>query len=92
MTEREVREFVGVIAARKAAKGFLVTSGVFAPEAKEFSEKIPQLEMIDGHDLLQMVGRCPKCRAGLQPKQGKYGLFLSCVRYPACDGALNLAA
>ena len=92
MTEREVREFVGVIAARKAAKGFLVTSGVFAPEAKAFSEKIPQLEMIDGHDLLQMVGRRPKCRAGLQPKQGKYGLFLSCVRYPACDGALNLAA
>jgi restriction system protein len=92
VTEREVREFVGVIAARKAAKGFLVTSGVFAPEAREFSEKVPQLEMIDGRDLLQMVGRCPKCGAGLQPKQGKYGLFLSCVRYPECNGALNLAA
>ena len=92
VTEKEVREFVGVIAARKAVKGFMVTSGVFAPEASEFGAKIPQLEMIDGHDLLQMVGRCPKCKAGLEPKQGKYGLFLSCVRYPACDGALNLAA
>jgi hypothetical protein len=92
VTEREVREFVGVIAARKAVKGFLVTSGVFEPQAKEFGEKIPQLEMIDGHDLLSMVGRCPKCKAGLEPKQGKYGLFLSCVRYPSCDGALNLAA
>lgn len=92
VTEREVREFAGVIAARKAAKGYIVTSGVFAAEAAEFGEKIPQLEMIDGHDLLQMVGRCPKCKAGLEPKQGKYGLFLSCVRYPACDGALNLAA
>lgn len=92
VNEREVREFAGVIAARKVAKGFVVTSGVFAPEAREFGEKIAQLEMIDGKDLLEMVGRCPKCKAGLQPKQGKYGLFLSCVRYPACDGALNLAA
>jgi restriction system protein len=89
---KAVREFAGVIAAHKADKGFLVTSGVFAPEAQEFGEKIAQLEMIDGQGLLQMVGRCPKCKAGLQPKQGKYGLFLSCVRYPACDGALNLAA
>lgn len=92
VTEREVREFAGVLAARKADKGFIVTSGVFEPKAEEFAEKIPQLELIAGDDLLQMVGRCPRCKAGLEPKQGKYGLFLSCVRYPACDGALNLAA
>jgi restriction system protein len=92
VTEAEVREFAGVITARKAVKGYLVTSGVFAPEAAEFGEKIPQLEMIDGNDLLAMVGRCPKCKAALQPKQGKYGLFLSCVRFPVCDGAVNLAA
>jgi len=92
VTELEVREFAGVITARKAAKGYLVTSGVFAPEAAEFGEKIAQMDLIDGNDLLAMVGRCPKCKAGLQPKQSKHGLFLSCVRYPDCDGALNLAA
>jgi ssDNA-binding Zn-finger/Zn-ribbon topoisomerase 1 len=92
VTEKEVREFAGVIAARKAPKGFLVTSGVFAPEAVEFAEKVPQIDLIAGDELLQMVGRCPKCKAAVEPKQGKFGLFLSCVRYPACDGALNLAA
>lgn len=92
VTAKEVREFAGVIAARKAAKGFLVTSGVFAPDATEFADKVPQLELVAGNDLLQMLGRCPKCKAPFVPRQGKFGVFLSCVRYPACDGALNLAA
>jgi restriction system protein len=90
--ERDVREFVGVIAQRKAMKGFLVTSGVFTPEATQFAEKVPQLELIAGDDLLAMVGRCPKCKGPVAPKHGKHGVFLSCVRYPDCAGALNLAA
>jgi restriction system protein len=90
--EREVREFAGVFASRKATKGYVVTSGVFTPQAVEFAERIAGLELIAGDELLQMVGRCPKCKAALEPKHGKYGLFLSCVRYPACDGALKLAA
>jgi restriction system protein len=89
---REVREFAGVITAGRLMKGFFVTSGVFTPEATEFAEKIPQLELIDGAELLVMFGHCPKCRASIEPKHGKYGVFLSCVRYPECDGALNLAA
>jgi len=89
---REVREFVGVISAGKLMKGFFVTSGVFSPEATEFASKVPQLELIDGADLLVMFGHCPKCRAAVEPKRGKHGVFLSCVRHPDCDGALNLAA
>jgi restriction system protein len=89
---REVREFAGVITAGKLMQGFFVTSGVFTPEATEFAAKVSQLELIDGADLLVMFGHCPKCRASVEPKPGKYGVFLSCVRYPECDGALNLAA
>lgn len=89
---RDVREFVGVITAGKLMKGFFVTSGVFTPEATEFAGKVPQLELVDGADLLSMFGHCPKCRASIEPKRGKYGVFLSCVRYPDCDGALNVAA
>jgi restriction system protein len=89
---RDVREFVGIIAAGKLMKGFFVTSGIFTPEAAEFAAKVPQLELIDGADLLVMFGHCPKCRASVEPKHGRHGVFLSCVRYPACDGALNLAA
>jgi restriction system protein len=89
---RDVREFAGVLTAGKLMKGFFVTSGVFTPEATEFAAKISQLELIDGADLVVMFGHCPKCRASIEPKRGKYGVFLSCVRYPACDGAINLAA
>jgi ssDNA-binding Zn-finger/Zn-ribbon topoisomerase 1 len=89
---REVREFAGVITAGKLMKGFFVTSGVFTPEATELAEKVPQLDLIDGAELLVMFGHCPKCRASIEPKHGKFGVFLSCVRYPECDGALNLAA
>jgi len=89
---REVREFVGVITAGKLMKGFFVTSGVFTPEATEFAAKVAQLELIDGADLLVMFGHCTKCRASLEPRHGKYGVFMSCVRYPDCDGALKLAA
>jgi restriction system protein len=90
--ERELREFAGVIAARKVWKGFMVTSGVFTTEAIEFAEKLPQVELIAGDDLQRMIGRCPKCKGPLTPKRGRYGVFLSCARYPDCDGALNLAA
>jgi restriction system protein len=89
---RDVREFAGVLTAGKLMKGFFVTSGVFTPEATEFAAKISQLELIDGADLVVMFGHCPKCRASIEPKRGKYGVFLSCVRYPACDGAISLAA
>jgi DNA helicase-4 len=35
---------------------------------------------------------CPKCSAGwLVERRGKYGNFLGCVRYPACDGKAQLA-
>ena len=32
---------------------------------------------------------CPKCGAPTRPKTGIYGPFLSCIRFPACRGALN---
>src|SRR5207244_11639036 len=88
----DVRQFVGVITAGKLMKGFFVTSGVFTPEATEFAAKVPQLELIDGADLLVMFGHCPKCRASVEPKHGKDGLFLSCFRLPDHAGAANLAA
>ncbi len=32
--------------------------------------------------------KCPKCGAGMTIKLGRSGKFLSCSRYPDCDGAL----
>ncbi len=33
---------------------------------------------------------CPKCNAGMDIKLGRGGKFLSCERYPECDGALTI--
>ena len=34
--------------------------------------------------------RCPKCGGPMVYRQGRRGVFLSCKRFPECDGALNL--
>ena len=32
---------------------------------------------------------CPRCGAPTRPRNGRYGPFLGCSRYPACRGTLN---
>lgn len=34
--------------------------------------------------------KCPKCGGSMQIKLGKNGKFLSCAKYPDCDGALMM--
>ncbi len=33
---------------------------------------------------------CPKCKSPMMVKLGRSGKFLSCTRYPECDGALTM--
>jgi len=33
---------------------------------------------------------CPTCQEPLIKKTGRYGPFLACAKYPACDGVVNL--
>lgn len=38
-------------------------------------------------------GVCPKCGKGLMvERKGRYGAFLGCNRFPACDGKMRLSA
>jgi ssDNA-binding Zn-finger/Zn-ribbon topoisomerase 1 len=48
----------------------------------------PQLA-VPGSDK-QPYPRCPICGAEMARKRGKYGPFLSCVRYPTCKGSCDL--
>lgn len=34
--------------------------------------------------------KCPKCKSLMQIKLGKAGKFLSCAKFPECDGALTI--
>jgi restriction system protein len=49
-----VRELYGVMAAKGAAGGYVVTSGVFTDEAKRFAEG-REIELIDGEQLFGMI-------------------------------------
>jgi hypothetical protein len=33
---------------------------------------------------------CPLCRSSMVKKRGRYGSFLSCVRFPTCRGTIDL--
>src|SRR5574340_65233 len=68
-----VRELYGVMAASGAAGGFVVTSGVFTREAKDFAEG-RNIELVDGAELNEIIRRvqpqaaaAPKLYATPQP-------------------------
>jgi restriction system protein len=90
--ERALREFVGVIVAEKADRGFFVTSRVFSPEAVDYAARVPLLELVAGDELFGNLERCPDCGSEMRIKPSRRGPFLSCVRYPDCKGARNLPA
>lgn len=51
-----VRELYGVMAAAGAAGGFVVTSGVFTQESKDFASG-RNIELVDGAELKQIINR-----------------------------------
>jgi len=51
---KPVRELLGVVTSRKAAKGILITSGRFTRDAKNFEHR-GQLELITGSGLLELI-------------------------------------
>lgn len=53
-------------------------------ESKESIEKITNIAVADSKF------KCPKCGSGMVVKLGRGGKFLSCNRYPDCDGALTI--
>lgn len=53
----------------------------------EAKESIPKLTTLGTADPKFV---CPKCGSSLDIKLGRGGKFLSCSRYPDCDGALTL--
>lgn len=60
-----VREHYGVMAAKGAAGGFVVTSGAFTSEAKAFTDG-RNVRLVDGHKLVGLIPSYPSCR-GTRP-------------------------
>lgn len=60
--------------------------GPFQKDLKE-KESIDKLTTLEDAD---PKWKCPKCGSGMVIKLGRGGKFMSCSRYPDCDGALTI--
>lgn len=84
-----VRELLGVMTAKRATSGILITSGVFTQEAKNFAADKP-IDLVDGTQLLQLIGQVQKERvispestpANLCPKCGGEMVMRTAQRGP----------
>ena len=77
-----VRELLGVMTAKHATSGILITSGVFTQEAKNFAADKP-IDLVEGNQLLQLIGNLQK-RGVTSPKPAPANLC------PKCGGEMVL--
>jgi len=89
-----VRELLGVVVSRKAAKGILVTSGRFTAEARRFASQNPQIELVDGPRLAELVAAVrterPAATADAQPATSAGIPGNTQPACPACGAAMIL--
>jgi len=85
-----VRELYGVMAAKGAAGGFIVTSGSFTQEAQEFAQG-RNVKLLNGPQLHALLKRASKDEKGRNPKRSLLAPLLvdwalpalrDCVRRP----------
>lgn len=92
-----VRELYGLMAARGAAGGFVVSAGSYTKDARDFASG-REIALIDGDQLSAEVRRqagatplCPQCSTKMVLRRVQGGTragsrFWGCPRFPACRG------
>jgi len=99
-----VRQLYGVMAARGATGGFVVTSGDFSTDARIFANG-RNIELMNAGKLLSIMGKpqpevtapdCPSCGSPMVQRVARQGAragrsFWGCPKYPACRGTRDLS-
>ncbi|MOA33307.1 Restriction endonuclease [compost metagenome] len=83
-----VREFFGVMAAQGAAGGFIVTSGTYTQEAKEFAQG-RNIQLVDGVLLTRWINNRPAARASLESRTAA-DQAQSAPFCPVCNSIMTL--
>jgi restriction system protein len=94
---KEVRELRGAVT-EPHVDLVLVTSGRFSTQAVQ-DAKVRGVELVDGIDFLKrldtvmadLAPSCPTCHGAMRLKEGRRGIFWSCVAYPNCKGSQDFA-
>ncbi|MEX2475865.1 DNA topoisomerase 3 [Marinobacter sp.] len=60
---------------KQQIRGFIQTPGTAAPDEQEHTAAFPH---------------CPKCRTPMREREGKFGRFWACTRFPDCNGTRPL--
>ena len=64
-------------------------SNFYTPFAKDIQSK-ETIEKINNLGPADKKYHCPKCQSAMVIKLGKTGKFMSCEKFPACEGALTM--
>ena len=75
--------------AKGSAEYVKTLSDFYKPFSKEIKEK-DKMDKITNLGHADPKYTCPKCGSPMEIKLGRAGRFLSCSRYPDCDGALSI--
>jgi len=62
----------------------------YTPFSKEVKAKDKSTDKATNLGVADAAHVCPKCKASMIIKLGRSGKFLSCSKYPDCDGALSI--
>ncbi len=66
-----------------------ILDGFYFPFSKDISSK-ESMEKITNLGEAEDKYRCPKCKSKMIIKLGRAGTFLSCSKFPDCDGSLTI--
>jgi len=66
-----------------------ILTDFYGPFIKDVSDK-DEIDKITNLGDADPKFKCPKCKGLMQIKLGKGGKFLSCAKFPDCDGALTI--
>ena len=77
----------------KIAEGEVEYVPFMDAQYKPLLKEIENVDKVNKDDVLILNdsdSKCPKCGAEMKVKLGRYGKFLTCSKFPDCDGILNI--
>lgn len=80
-----VRELYGVVAAERATRGVVVTSGKYSVDAIGFARTVP-VTLIDGDELLRLIAEVQSAPSIVEPVRSE----AAALKCPACGRAMKL--
>ncbi len=79
------------VAMTRAKKQCILLSSAADPSAfiEELKSQTTRRDVLFEPEPIAAPASCPKCKARMKSRNGKYGVFWSCKHFPLCEGKLS---